>query len=950
MNKTLTKSKIVATLALTLFALFCSTENAHPQATNLDTLTQMLPPSDGYNFQGNQKVSFHYFSKEQEFATQSVGIIYADKRKNIGGTNRLNSFAGLLPGVIIGQTGSIPGKEGTQTRIRGINSFGISRSVPVILYDGVETDINNIDPHTIEKITVLKDAAATAMFGLRGASGVILIESKKGEQGPVKISVNSQGSIVQPIKTPSFLGAYDYARLYNEALVNDGMNPLYTEDEITKFREGTDPYFYPDINWLENYLSDYSYQTRNNITVSAADQDINYFFAINNVQHSGLFNTDEEVNTYNTNTGYSSTGLQARMAYSAIPGLNISADIKGRFETRRTPGSYENFENNFFGNLFNTPPTAHPIKNPDGSLAGTQDFRNNIYGELNHTGYSIWERTKISSVLNINYELDWLLSGLQLKSQAGYVNYSDHITDRSKEFAVFQYLGNDQYNQIGQNTPMNNTSSYDENLRRLSFEMGLDYQHDLGNDRLSAGIYGEFREENQRVAKLPRVYQALRGFAGYNMQQKYLLDVVFSYMGSEQFPTENRYGFFPAISLGWLISEEDFVNNISAIDFIKFRGSYGLTGNDFNPYVNNNPYFGYLENYSPGNGYHFGYNTAWQQGFYEVNAENPAIIWETISKANAGFDGMFFNKRLNISADYFKEESKDILILGANEQIMGYEFWFPAGIASNSGIDATIGWQDKNGDLGYTFSGMFLYAENKIIEQQEPVFDYEWMQTTGNPINSVFGYTFDRFFTENDDRNTLPDHSMLGQLRPGSLIYKDLNNDNVIDERDISMIAQPNLPKIYFGFNTGIEYRNFDLNILFQGVAGSEIIFNNPFMFEFYQNTGNVTENHLDRWTPGSGQDASYPSLSLSGSDINRVNSTFWVKNRNYLRIKSAEIGYSLPQNWLNNYGIKNLRFYVSGYNLHTWDNTGMLDPEYRSFGYSFPLTRYFSGGLNLTF
>ncbi len=897
-----------------------------------------------------QHLNLLFYSKDKKYNTEAISSIDARSRKNIGGTNRYNSLSGVLPGLMLIQRGAIPGDEMTLSRVRGINSFGISNRFPLVLYDGIETDNRRIDPYSIERVTVLKDAAATAMYGIRGAGGVILIESREGSKGPVTVEVNSQGSVLQPMRVPSFLGSYDYARLYNEARMNEGNDPRYSDEDIEGYASGTDPYNYPDINWVNNYLQDYTYQTRNNISFSGGDENINYFLSGGYVYNTGIFKTEEDENPYNTNTNFSATNMQARLNYSGITGLDLHVDIKGRFDSRRTPGRYEDFESRVFGQLYNTPALAYPVFNPDGSLGGNADFRDNIFGLLNNSGYSIWERTMISSIVNLSYDLGFIAQGLRLSSRFGYLSFADHITDRSKEFAVYQYLGDDEYDQFGQNESMNNASRYEENRRNLSGEVGLNYQTNLGDDFFSAGLFAEYLEQSARVEMLPRVYQSIRGFAGYRMNDKYLLDLVFSYSGSEQFPPNNRYGFFPAASLGWILSEESFLNNQSFVNFLKIRTSYGLTGNDFDPYDSNKPYFGYLENFTSGNGYHFGYDASWMQGLYEEGVRNPALIWETVAKFNIGLDAAFLDNRLSLSADYFNEETKDILIVGTNQQIMGSEFWNPSGIAENKGIDANIGWRGEVGNFIYGLNANFLYAENTITEQDEPLLAYPWMQTTGNPINALFGYTFDRYFTENDNINDVPDHSMLGELKPGDLTYKDLNGDGLIDQRDISMIANPDLPKMFFGFQLDMQIRNFDFNALLQGAAGAETIFNNPFLFEFHNSRGNVTEEHLDRWVAGSGQDASYPSLGIDKTDINRVNSTYWVRELNYLRLKSAELGYSFSSNWLNNYNISKLRLYVSAYNLLTWDNAGSMDPEYRSSGYSYPLNRYFTAGFNLKF
>ena len=894
--------------------------------------------------------SLRYRNADRNTGSQAVSVFDMSKVKNVGGTNRMNALAGHIPGLIINQRQGMPGNEWSRLLVRGINSFGISNANPLILLDGIETEINHINPYTIESITVLKDAAATAMFGFRGGAGVILLESRRGREGPVSVEVMSQTSIVQPMRTPSFLGAYDYAILHNEARRNDGLQPIYGDDALAGFKSGDDPFRYPDVNWIDEFMREESYQTRNNLVITAGDADRSYFFSLGHTHNTGLFNVDESVNTYSTNTNFNAIDFQTSVVYKASDRLAARADIKARLDSRRTPGEYWGFEDRMFHHLYNTPPLAMPVFNPDGSLAGTSDFRNNLYGELNHAGYSIWKRAVSSGMLDLDYDMNDFVEGLRIRSKLSYVNFADHITNRSKQYAVYQYIDAGNVNQFGQDTNMSNFSQWGQNNRYLSGEIGLDYFRRFGHNTVSAGFFADRQERYIRDTKLSRVYQALRGFAGYALNDKYMVDFVFSYMGSEQFPPDERYGFFPAVSLGWLVSEETFMSGNSLFDLLKVRLSYGLAGNDFDPYSSNTPYFGYLENFSPGMGYRFGRNTAWEQGFFEQNAANPAITWEKISKFNAGIDGHLLDNRLIFGVDYFHEESRDILILGANSAVMGYDFWVPAGIANNSGFDAFAGWKDQLGRLKYNINASLLHASNKINEQIEAPAEYAWMMRTGHPIGSLFGYTFDRYFTEDDDPADFPDHSYLGELKPGDLIYVDLNGDGLIDERDISFIANPDVPKIYAGLQLGLAFEGFDFNLALQGTLGAAAMYWNPFYHEFLNGVGNVREVHLDRWTEGSGQDAGNPRLTTTGSTVSRVNSTYWVRELNYLRIRSAEIGYTFSGQMLEKYQVRQFRVFFSGFNLFTWDDTGEFDPEFRNWGNGYPLTRYFTAGFNLVF
>lgn len=895
-------------------------------------------------------IRLQYRSVAPSKVANAVSFLDFSDVENIGNTNFFNNLSGRLPGVIISQRGSIAGNEWARVLVRGQNSFNVNHLEPLILLDGVETDISIINPYTIKSITVLKDASATALYGFRGASGVILIESERGEQGPLTVRVNTQGSVVQPFKVPSFLDSYRFAQLRNEASINDGNAPIYSDTDMEAFRSGEGTFSHPNNDWVDMFLLDHTYQTRNNISISGADQNRSYYFFLGNVTHTGIFNVDPAVNTYNTNTGFHSTDFQTRVTFNATPKLTSTVDLKARLDVHRTPGKLDNYENRLFSVLYNTPAPAMPVFNPDGSLGGTLDYRNNMYGELNYAGYTVWKRAFTSAAVNLSYDMgDWL-EGMQAVAKFGYMNFADHITDRTKNYAVFQFETVDNVNQIGQSTSMSNFSIWGPSARNITGELGLLYNRNLGEDALSAGLLVDRLQKTRRTIKLPRVYQSVKGFGSYALRERYIVDVVFSYMGSEQFPSDKRYGFFPAASLAWVVSNEDFLTGSLVFDLLKVRASYGISGNDFDSFRDDAPYFGFLENFSPGMGYRFGFNTSWEQGFFESNAANAAITWQETTKFNAGISAAMFSDRFSFSADYFHEESRNILVFGANTALMGYDFWIPAGVAGNQGVDASLQWQQQGQRAGWFARANVLYAQNKITEQMEPLQEYDWMMRTGHPIASMFGYTFMRFFTEEDDINDFPDHTLLGQLQPGSMIYKDLNNDGVIDARDMSFIANPDVPELYFGITTGFHIRNFDFNVHFQGIRGARTIFGNPFMFEFSSGTGNVMDIHQNRWTEGSGQQADYPALSVTQAAINRVNSTFWVTELDYLRIKTAELGYTFSPQLLHNYNIRKLRIYLSAYNLHTWDNAGPVDPDYRTWGSFYPMTRYFSAGLNLVF
>lgn len=895
----------------------------------------------------DREIPVLYGTQKWNEITGAISFIKGDKVANVSGTNNFNSLTGLIPGLLVVQSSSFPGNDGASLSIRGQRTFGPSVKSPLIILDGVETEIAQISPYDIESVTVLKDAISTAMYGLRATNGIILITSRRGKAGDIKINLNSQTSIRWQTRLPEFLSSADYATLYNEAAINEGSAAKYLQTDIDAFRAGTDPIHYPDHNWVKEYMSDYSIQTRNNLDISGGNENVRYFFSAGYVKNNGLFVTEKDLNTYNTNSALNLSDIHTNVDFKASERLSVNVDLKAKFDKRNNPGSYvDGYETNLFNDMIDTPPLAYPVLNADGSLGGNTDYMNNLYGQLNNSGYSIWERTYLSGDFEFNYNLDVLLEGLSLKGKLGFSNFVDHVTNRSKDFAVYQSVGDTVYNKIGLDTKMSSTNAWSNNNTHYSGNIGLEYARSFGNSSIKGMLLFDRQEYIERVINLPHIIQGLQGSVNYAMSSKYLIDFAFSYQGNEQFPKGSRYGFFPAIGLGWILSKETFMDNLKSINYLKIRASAGQTGNEFSPFSSGTPYFAQVENYVSGGGNPFGVNPTGDGGFYEGTVVNNLITWEKALKYNVGVDAAFLDNKLSLTVDYFYEKNRDILISGVTSGLFGADFWYPEGIVENQGIEGVVSWNHQVGDFSYFISSNATFAKDKIIEQKEQQRAYDWMIQTGNRIGTKYGYVFDRFFTEADNFSALPDQSMLGQVHPGDLKYKDLNGDNIIDNNDQMKIGEAGLPEIYYGLNGGVSFKGIDFSVLFQGVSSTEKLFSGSMVYEFIGGKGNVTDAQLGRWTPGSGQDATYPRLAIQQFSNSRASSTFWVKDCSYLRLKTIELGYSLPKSVIEKVHLNKVRVYTNAYNLLTWSKLKFPDPETSSYG----INSIVSVGLNIGF
>lgn len=886
--------------------------------------------------------------------SEAVSVINGGKMENLPGTNRLNLLSGRLPGLLVMPTDGQPGWENNLISIRGRSIFGTMISEPVILLDGHEADLSQLDAYDIESITVLKDAAATAMYGLRSANGIILVNTKRGEKGKVKVSLNSQTAVLMPQSFPTMLDAASYAELYNEARQNDGLSPFYSGADIDAFRSGSDPVGHPNNDYFNDYFSKSSVQTRNNLNLSGGDDFAGYHVSLGHTSNSGLLKTNDAENKYNTNTSYETFNLHANADIKVNDRLTVFADIKAKKEKRTLPGAYNSEGvSGIISDVLGTPSNAYPVFFAPDSLGGTSDYRNNIYGQLNRSGYSFWERYFLAGSVDFKYDLG-SSKGLSLIGSAGYNNFGNHIINRSKSFAVYQAQttgeGSTVVNKIGDDTTMKNESTKSNMTRFYHAELGFSLDRTFENASLSAKLLAESRMTERDIPRTPQWKRGLKGRLDYSLQSRYLFGFAFAYQGSEQFPKEDRYGFFPAVSLGWVMSNEKFLSHAAFVDYLKIRASAGITGMDFDSFYSD-AYFDYIDQFAQGNTYPFGTSLGNKApGFTELADANDLMTWAKSKKLNVGIDAGLAGNKLALTADWFMERTDDILV-GGTPGIIGTGYLYPQGVVENKGVEGVLTWRQRAGDkLEFFVSANATYAKNKIVRQNEEAREYEWQYRTGHEIDARFGYQFDGFFTENDDVSDYPDQSTIGAVIPGSLRYKDLNDDDMIDERDETYLGNGEFPELWYGLAGGLVCGGFDFTFQFSGVANRTIQYGGDLAYAFRNGKGSANDWHLERWQPGDGQNAAYPSVSLSKFQNNTAPGSFWIHDAGFLRLQSVELGYSLPPRTTAKVGLQKVRLFVSGNNLLTWSGIKWTDPAGSGNGTNYPVARMFSGGLNLTF
>ncbi|WP_316812168.1 SusC/RagA family TonB-linked outer membrane protein [Pedobacter heparinus] len=839
-------------------------------------------------------------------------------------------LAGRLAGLYINQSNGKPGTDGYSISLRGQN--------PMTVIDGVPQNMSFLSFNEIDSVTVLKDALATAMYGPQASNGVLLITTRKGEPGKQKISVTAQSSLQRPLKFLKGLGAYDYARLYNEALVNDNIAPAYTQGDLDAYRNHTDPYGHPDVNWQDEAFDKSTRIDQLSVNLSGGNQMARYFVAAEHLSQGGIFNTDPDKNSYQTNTGFSSYTVRSNVDINLDARTNVGLNVMGRtFETNE-PGTTAN---TIISNAFNTPNNAYPIFNPDGSLGGNQQFQNNIYGQMNQSGYRKGYERNMLADLYLKRNFDDVLAGLWAKAL---ISFSGTLTQnilRNKSFATYlMNAAGTGYTKYSNDGTQNNSSSVDNQWRQGYAEFDLGYSRNFGKNKVDALVL--YSQNNNRMnSDLPLIYKGLSGRLAYNYDERYLAELTFGYNGANRYPEGFRYRLFPAAGLGWNIHEEEFMKPLTWLNRLKLFGSYGKTGNNRNGYYSFNQYF------FDGDKVFFGTTPTSFITMDELVLSNPDLDYEKANKLNVGIEGALLKDRLSFRLEYYKNGYYDLLrTRGKSSTLIGNSY--PEeniGKSRYTGLEMNLGWKQDIGSFSYAISNNLTIAKSKYVDIDEVYQRYDWMKRTGGMVGQAFGYTATGFFqTASDLQTGAAIEGYTPQL--GDIMYKDFDGDGVITKFDEAPIGNTK-PLLFFGTTLTASYKGFDLSALVQGAFNRNIVLTGDTEWEFQNGGfGQAYQQHLDRWIPGA-TNASYPRLTAGTNPNNHVaSSSFWYHNGNYGRLKYTELGYTFASGWIKKLHLQSVRLFVSGTNLITISAYDRVDPEVN--GGVYPIQRAFSGGLTI--
>ena len=897
------------------------------------------------------------------------------------GTSRSlsNNLIGQLSGVIGSQRSGEPGYDGASFFIRGISTFNGNNN-PLILVDGVERSLDNIDPAEIESFSILKDAAASAVYGVRGANGVILINTKRGKIGKPSVDIRFEQGITFLGKTPDYIGAYDYASLVNAIAKEEGNQIPYSQEDLEKYRTGSDPDLYPDVNWIDAITKKFGTNSRVNLDVTGGSDILRYSLVGSYYNTRGIMDRDKSYEWDNSDR-LNRFSLRSNVDVNITPTTLLRVNIGGFLQDhtlsagkKSTDGNYASLDE-IFQTAFTTSPIAHPTRYSTGEIPVVAN-RANPWAWLTQTGYQTRKESSLETLFSIEQDLSMLVKGLKIKGLFSFDRYSASGVRRSKNPTYYQPAngrnpdGTLNLHMLGNGDEYLDYSSYGEYGTNSTYtEFSANYANTFGKH----GVQGMFMYDMRNLDtgdKQPFRFMGIAGRFSYTFDNRYVTEFNFGYNGSENFAKGKRYGFFPSVALGWIVSEEKFMEPVrNVLSKLKLRGSYGLVGNDCIGATRGAVRFPYITTIDEVSGYTFGMDgNVYIGGMQEGLAGSPDLTWEKVKKLNIGVEVGILNT-INLTVDFFQDKRYDIFMQRVNvPSSTGFTNnpYANYGKTTNKGVLSLEMNKRFSKDFEVMAQATMTYAKSRIDEIDEPVTVIGTNRArTGRPIGQIYGYIDEGLFTEDDFADVangilkegIPVPQFSNNIRPGDIKYKDVNNDGIINALDQSPIGGTWDPMLVYGFGLNMRYKNIDFGFFLQGngktyrIIGSGV---KTFIPGTGANTkeGNIYSNYQDRWTPENpSQNVFWPRLSSTINENNTQPSTWWVRNMSMLRVKSIELGYSFSKKSLLPHFISNARLFVACSNPFEFSKFKMWDPELdTSTGAKYPIPRVVSFGFNLSF
>ncbi|WP_319505988.1 TonB-dependent receptor [Bacteroides graminisolvens] len=918
-----------------------------------------------------------YGAQKKESVVGAISQVSSKELLASPAANVSQAIAGKIPGVITTQTSGAPGQDDTKINIRGRATFAGDGS-PLILVDGVERTFSQIAPDDIETISVLKDASATAVYGVRGANGVMLITTKRGRDQKPEVNLTANWQIQSPTRSDTYLDSYQSVVLLEEALKNDGLPSQFSANDIEMYRKsaagelsGLDAMLYPNVDWYDEVLKKSAPAQRYNVSVRGGTKRMRYYASAELYDQKGLIKElSQDMYGNSSSPSYRRYAFRANMDLFLTKDLTFSVNFGTRFEERRGSNTSESstYSQTFY-ELNHTPgwlfPVSYEVQNGESTktlYGGSSQYQSNIVAALAKGGYYRATNTINETNFVLDYKMDWLTKGLSAKGMVSF-DYDSYYKKMFKaDFATYElndrdnYESMDAYNQFNSDGELayskENSTTY-----KLYMEAQVNYARQFGKHDVTAMVL--YNQNDYRYnSELAKRYQGLVGRVTYGYDDRYLAEFNAGYNGSENFLQGKRFGFFPAVSVGWRISNEEFMAGTAQwLNNLKIRASYGEVGNDIYTVNGTAQRFLYEEKWSQvSNAYYFG--SSGKTGIYESQYPNLGVTWERAHKYNVGLEFGLWNGLLNGNIDVFYEKRNDILT-----SYLTRPQWVGVALAAgnlgetkNSGYEIELKHNNRiNEDLSYNVGLTYSHARNEIISMDEPELKTAYRKREGNPISQYFGLIAEGFVTQADLDNPDFPVSTFGTVKVGDLKYKDANGDGFIDDRDESRIGYSDIPENTYALSLGVNYKGWGFSVMFQGVDHVSRYYDAEAMYAFVSG-GKVKEHHLERWNPAQSeaynlQHANYPLLHYDNyGDHNQRTNSFFLKNGSFIRLKNIELSYTLPENWSKVAGMSNCRLYVNANNLITWDHLNNLtDPESNGSN-RYPIMKTVNFGVNIKF
>ena len=917
--------------------------------------------------------------------TGAVTNVDVDDMKHFSSSSLTNALAGNVPGIIAMQTSGQPGKKTSEFWVRGMSTFGAS-SKAYILVDGFERDnIDDLNIEDIETFTVLKDASATAIYGSKGANGVVLITTKHGKDSKINVNVKLEASYNTRTKTPEFADGLTYASLLNEASITRNKGVYFTPTELQLFQNGLDPDLYPNVDWKDLLLKDGAMSYRANANISGGGERARYYASFSFVSDEGMYKTDSSLkDKYNTNANYNRYNYRVNLDITATPTTIIKIGTAGDLSTRNAPGQGDDW---VWDSLFGYNAILTPVMYSNGYVPMINilrdDNRTNPWVMTTQTGYRTEWNNNLQNNISLEQDLRFVTPGLRFTGRIGYDTYNLSVIEHLQRPDCYYANGRDKetgeviYDRIKDKIDMYQTSRGDGS-RRFFVDLLLNYGREFGANNVGANLkytYDTFTTTQNIGDDIKNsVSRKNLSFAGqllYNYDYRYFADVNFGYNGSENFADHHRFGFFPAFSLGWALNREKFMERASDwLNVFKIRYSWGKVGNDN---IGDGIRFPYLYLLAPtgDNVYNFGTLTemtpaAYMNGYHFASLAANNVTWEKSTKQDVGLDLALFNNSFTLTVDYFHEKRTGIYMLrNFLPGSLGLESspWANVGAVKSEGFDGNFKYENRFGEIGVTIRGNFTYSKNKILDYDVENNVYPYQYNTGYRIGQIRGLVAEGLFTSYEEIRNHPKQTF-GDVMPGDIKYKDVNGDGVINDDDIVAIGSTNVPSLIYGVGASLTWRGFDFNFLFQGAGKSTVMLDGKTVYAFSgERYGQILDDLVaDRYIDGEtaaylgiqaneSAYATFPRLYFGNNANNYRASSYWARTTSYLRLKNLELGYSLPASVTKALRMASARFYFQATNLVTFSSFKLWDPEMGSSnGEQYPITKAFTLGLTVSF